>query len=189
MVNLTDSQSAQTAVQSTAEAIDFVKNMRADLEASARELGAIMSGHEVHTRALTESSGRIQDAASAQQAAYFTQQQILEQTSLAVSGMANTDNRAVLSLLKGPEPSVSEIPYHFPPEEKAQDKQQPLQAASQSGAEKQSADDEEEQQPLYEYPREEEEQSSVLAFMDQSKEADDEEPEQKSARPEAASVA
>lgn len=189
VVNLTDSQSAESAVQSTAEAIDFVKNMRADLEASARELGAIMSGHEVHSRALTESSGRIQDAASAQQAAYFTQQQILEQTSLAVSGMANTDNRAVLSLLKGPEPSVSEIPYHFPPEEKAQDKQQPLQAVSQSGAEKQSADDEEEQQPLYEYPREEEEQSSVLAFMDQSKEADDEEPEQKSDRPEAASAA
>lgn len=152
-VNLSTTQAAQAAVVSTSEAIDFVKNLRSNLEVGVRELGSIMVGHEVHSKALTDSSGRIQDAATAQQAALQAQQQILDQTTLAVSGMANTDNRAVLSLLKGPESSFIEIPYQFPRED--QDKKEAEQQVNQTPA---TNKDEEDQEPLYQYPRETDEQ-------------------------------
>lgn len=154
-VDLSSNQTAKAALVSTTEAIDFVKNLRSSLEASVRELGSIMVGHETHSKVLTDSSERIQDAAIAQQTALQAQQQILEQTNLAVFGMANTDNRTVLSLLKEQETSFSEIPYQFPREED-QEKKEARQQVNRTAVVK---EDEKDTEPLYQYPRATDEQA------------------------------
>ncbi|MDR9467083.1 hypothetical protein [Marinospirillum sp.] len=179
-VQLSSSEAAQNLVQKTREATDFIQDMRNDLEAGISKLGSIMAGNGTYSQALEQGSQRIEESVSAQEAAAKAQEQLLNQTSTAAMGMANTTDKAVLALLKDPEASTKEIPYSFAAKEEKEKEEKPEEEpkasektsefvtafASKEGkedspfvaneSEEENAEDKDEQ-PLYQYPPEEEE--------------------------------
>ncbi|WP_404417679.1 flagellin [Marinospirillum sp.] len=175
-VQLSSSEAAQNLVQKTREATDFIQGMRNDLEAGISKLGSIMAGNGTYSQALEQGSQRIENSVSAQEVAAKAQEQLLNQTSTAAMGMANTTDKAVLALLKDPEASTKEIPYSFAAKEEKEEKPEQEPKASEKTSEFVTAfaskedkedspfvaneseeEDAEDEQPLYQYPPEEEE--------------------------------
>lgn len=151
-VRLDDQSSAEQAVSSTREAMDFITSMKDELGSSLNQLGATLAGNNQHAQALTDVKDRVIDAASAQQLAQEAQEMMRQETSKAFLGLANTDQRSVLALLDNQNSSMKDIPYHFA-DEKGEDEEE--QQTENTSLFTYPLDANEEDEPLYQYPTEE----------------------------------
>ncbi|WP_114418386.1 flagellin [Marinospirillum perlucidum] len=113
---VTSVAAAQTTLEGSREAQEFISSVREDLEGAIQELNGVMAGNQRYNDVLNEKSNRIQDTLTAEQMSARAQEQLLQNTELAALGLTHTDQRSVVSLLKDEERSAKELPYSFPPE-------------------------------------------------------------------------
>jgi len=99
LVDFSDAANAGLSLDQVDLAIDSLNSMRASLGANQNRLTSAMRNLENYTENLVEAESRIRDVDFAAEMASMTRNQILQQAGIAILSQANSDPRAVLSLL------------------------------------------------------------------------------------------